>query len=528
MTSRYGVAPMRPERTQSAKGRLETPFDAIQNREFCNHLNINGINDGSSEAKKTHSSTVKILPRRPLSAVSSKAKSLEEDRKKQRPKKNASKCLKAKADLSDDSGDMFKFEIQGASIQNSSTRNADNSQKSSQSNTSNCAEDVHAGCNNNEKEQPKSSALWSSLMQSEIGDLVKESCVQISEGDSSCFLTAVRDEPEDDSETVHVHMPGDSRSRRSRKSSRSRALRHRSATKSDWFSVKPCVYNMELTEESADSSNVRKDEGDFPYKLNAQPKAETSIVPVVSDLVEDMTLKSHLGRPIPQTLVPLKEFIQVCSAENEKKLQCLTGINSDNCLVFLPDLDTYDLAIIDEVPSVQHVDDDLPYKERVVSPKLWAPKKYAHTFKPIDVPKWKCNHNKGHTESSRYIDRDRKRTVELVRKEILELEELLKGIAVIDSECLMALYQADITKLQATVKDTLMRCPERIKPREKPDHFGWRKFHNDHEVIIKRIREQHAVCLKELAKLEEEADLTDERRYFSIQMNAVVTCDQPV
>lgn len=75
---------------------------------------------------------------------------------------------------------------------------------------------------------------------------------------------------------------------------------------------------------------------------------------------------------MPQTLGPMREFIQVCSGEDEEKLQCLTGINSDNCLVFLPNLDTYDLTIIDEVPSVQHVDDDLPYKERVVSPQPWV------------------------------------------------------------------------------------------------------------------------------------------------------------
>lgn len=297
VTSRHGVAPMRPQRIHSAKGRLETSSDANQAKEFAWRLNLNGPDDGSSAAKSTHSSGIKKIHRRPSSAVSCKSKLLVEDKKKQRPKKNTSNHLKAKADLFDDSVDIFKFEIQGASIQNSSLRHADNSEESSHSKTSNFAADEYAGCDNNVEEQPKSSLLWSSLMQSETSDPAKEPCMPISNGCPSCFLTAMRDEIEDDSETVHVHVPGDPQPRgRRKRSSGSRGLRHISAKKNGWFSVKPSVYNLELKEESPDRSNVRKNDGDFPYKVSRQQKVETSLVPVVSDLVADVPWKSHLGR----------------------------------------------------------------------------------------------------------------------------------------------------------------------------------------------------------------------------------------
>lgn len=116
-----------------------------------------------------------------------------------------------------------------------------------------------------------------------------------------------------------------------------------------------------------------------------------------------------------------------------------------------------------------------------------------------------------------------RRTVGVVRKEIEELELLMKGIGSASGCSLVVQYQYEISKLQNMVENTLDRVEE-IEKRERErlealesqqkDYCGLRKFYKEHDEVIRQIRLQHSKCVRELAILERDLKIDSSRAHF--------------
>lgn len=117
------------------------------------------------------------------------------------------------------------------------------------------------------------------------------------------------------------------------------------------------------------------------------------------------------------------------------------------------------------------------------------------------------------------------RTADIVKKEITDLENLLKGVGNMDSNCSMVNYQSEILNFQTLLNDTLDMVPERLKnpPPESPkDRFGLIKMVADHDVVIQNIEERVKKCREELADLELEAGIETARQHFRKRSNSVL------
>ncbi|KAK2173855.1 hypothetical protein NP493_847g01064 [Ridgeia piscesae] len=159
----------------------------------------------------------------------------------------------------------------------------------------------------------------------------------------------------------------------------------------------------------------------------------------------------------------------------------LTDLSSDspgttpkNCLVFVPSL-KIDEGTLPVVPPVQLATDQLPYKYKIVEPEPWCPKKYDHPWRQRPVSAWQCHHGAHRSAMPRlpslmkiyseegqllHMRYSGKRTANIVRKEIQELEDLLKGVGSRDGCSIVVQYQAEISHLQTMLNRTKGRVEE--------------------------------------------------------------------
>ncbi|KAL3876345.1 hypothetical protein ACJMK2_034204 [Sinanodonta woodiana] len=291
-------------------------------------------------------------------------------------------------------------------------------------------------------------------------------------------------------------------------------------TKEKEADLKPSVYGLKNQRQVYGSTPNLQDANvtyqSFPYKLADDNDQRSSNMQLV------------VQRPIPQTLVPLQPWL----TESDGRLEEVIGIDPAQCLVFLPLLPE-DIDDLPEVPEPHTVEEDLPFTDDLTSPRPWNPKKYPHPFYDNREPmeEWICKHRgkcfhdpyvednwmgqcASHDRTATYVGGQRK--LETVRKEILDLENLMRGLGTTDSDCMIVRYQAEITKLQNDLVLAFEMCPQDLLyPKEPVDTFGLRKFYKKHDEILSEIRERHAQCLKELAVLEKEAGIETDRQHFN-------------
>ncbi|XP_061175533.1 uncharacterized protein LOC133184460 [Saccostrea echinata] len=216
------------------------------------------------------------------------------------------------------------------------------------------------------------------------------------------------------------------------------------------------------------------------------------------------------NRCAPETLDAIMPWKSECYTKEE------LGIDPSKCLVFIPSLSVDSYKDLPVVPAPMSAEEDLPYKEKVKPPIVH--KKYSHPAwkKKHFVDEWTCSHTKPETTSNGYdYGMFETRTAAVIRKEIEDLENLMKGIGNFDSDCMMVRYQAEIEKFWQTYRDTMAMVPERLLNSPVPvDTFGLRQFYQEHDDIMLEIRRRHSLCMQELAQLESEAEISSDRKYF--------------
>ncbi|KAK3586112.1 hypothetical protein CHS0354_033235 [Potamilus streckersoni] len=289
-------------------------------------------------------------------------------------------------------------------------------------------------------------------------------------------------------------------------------------TKEKEADLKPSVYGLKNQRQVYGSTPNLQDANvtyqSFPYKLADDNNQHSSNMQLV------------VQRPIPQTLLPLQPWL----TESDGRLEEVIGMDPTRCLVFLPLLPE-DIDDLPEVPEPHAVEEDLPFTDDLTSPGPWNPKKYPHPFyenrEPVE--EWICKHKGkcfddpfdeenwiGQCASHYQTAASGQWKLETVRKEIQDLENLMRGLGTADSDCMIARYQAEITKLQNDLVLAFEMCPQDLlHPKEPVDTFGLRKFYKEHDEILSEIRERHAQCLKELAVLEKEAGIETDRQHFN-------------
>ncbi|KAI0207871.1 hypothetical protein LSAT2_007456 [Lamellibrachia satsuma] len=262
---------------------------------------------------------------------------------------------------------------------------------------------------------------------------------------------------------------------------------------------------------------------------------------------DDVKTKEDLHQnksSMPQRLQLLQPWLTDVSSHSH-------GVTPRNCLVFVPSLQANE-GTVPVVPPVQLASDQLPYKYKVVTPEPWCPKKYDHPWRQQPVTAWQCNHGnhgshgnlkstmprmpslmKIYSENGQLLHMrySGKRTANIVRKEIQELEDLLKGIGSRDGCSVAVQYQGEISHLQTMLNRTKGRVEEiekRVQEKlqmkeaqleaESQDSFGLKAFYRRHEEVIAEIIRQRDLCVKELAAIEESLDLDTDRKHFKKRM----------
>ncbi|XP_071796952.1 uncharacterized protein [Asterias amurensis] len=202
------------------------------------------------------------------------------------------------------------------------------------------------------------------------------------------------------------------------------------------------------------------------------------------------------------------------------------GVDASSCLVFLPLLlqDSEDLPV---VPPAQGANDVIPHTVIPPPPKPFDPKKLFHYDVEKHIPPDPTPEQRSHTRQSRngiyatdgslLHDQERylmNRTEEMIQQEIEDLENLIQGIGNADSNNVMSQYQAEISKLQWSVKDTLVKCYQLRshfkddKQDEQTDLLGLRAYIKEKERILNQIKARREACLLELEQLESEIGMT--------------------
>ncbi|XP_064645229.1 uncharacterized protein LOC135498753 [Lineus longissimus] len=273
--------------------------------------------------------------------------------------------------------------------------------------------------------------------------------------------------------------------------------------------------NKVICGSETDLTSVSTTDEFTPYKMSEPPAEVMNKEPEMTSVVH------QCNRNVPQTLHPLIPWL------TEGLPLHWTGMDSSDCLMFIPSLQRHqdDLPV---VPAPHGLTDELPYKEIILPKETWNPKKYTHpSFKK--APEWQCKHSK--TEVRLYNKEgillyeryQGTRTKNVVRKEIAELEKLMKGIGTDGSDCMVVQLQADITRVRKMVEDTLKLAAHPLFKRpvtpEPTDYFGLRKFYQEHDEIMEEIKQQHSICVQELALIENTMDLDEGLKHF----NKVVT-----
>ncbi|GFN89063.1 glutamate receptor delta-1 subunit [Plakobranchus ocellatus] len=261
--------------------------------------------------------------------------------------------------------------------------------------------------------------------------------------------------------------------------------------------LKPAVYGLKLGRQVfGNESHIleawAKTEKDYPFKL--KEKEEGNL-----EMKRETTASEK--RNLPQTLHPLQRWL--CHNTHSG----VTGIDSDNCLVFLSrDYTAHELPA---VPPPQNLVEDLPYTCLVATPREKHPKKYHHPFFEHDTKslEWKCSHTKAfdpnaHGDISFLLSPPQRRNPQAIRLEIAELENLMQGIGSLNSDCSFVKFQAEITRAQAQARELIL--PDSSSENEQPaDLFGLLKFYKEHDKAMAIIRERRRICLQELQQLEE-------------------------
>ncbi|CAH1793938.1 unnamed protein product, partial [Owenia fusiformis] len=281
--------------------------------------------------------------------------------------------------------------------------------------------------------------------------------------------------------------------------------------------LKPSVSGYNANDEWCYDDETFRDTKEFcPFKLTEK---DPDYMYVPDDSYSDQGYEDNFDIKMPSTLRPLAPWL------TENIPPEWTGLAPAGCLMFLPSLASQmtDLPIVP--PPVMDSDAELPYIEKIVQPEPWAPKKYDHPFHSRKTKDWVCKHRKHKrvkifTEDGRLLHEKQVegRTANVVRREILELENLLKGIGDANSNCSIVQYQAEITRLKHMADDTLANVPNRHvdEPEEEiTDYCGLREYYKHHDEVMKQIRKEHEQCLEELAVLE--ADIIEDvnERHFS-------------
>ncbi|XP_052275927.1 uncharacterized protein LOC127875130 [Dreissena polymorpha] len=279
--------------------------------------------------------------------------------------------------------------------------------------------------------------------------------------------------------------------------------------------LKPCVYGLQrrryMFGSAPDLRTVNDDCDTFPYKCsNDETNAK---------------MNDHLrfqNKCTPTTLDPLLPWLQ-----KDVPAEVL-GVDPATCIVLLSPVDW---GTLPEVPEMLGNEDDLAFVKDVTTPKPWNPKKYPHYYNKQPVEDWVCSH--GHTPLPHgdlhsqtvyrpYFKMPRMRTADVVRKEITDLENLIKGVGNKDSSCGLVQYQSEIAQFQYTLNETLQCIPDRLKNIPKPiDTFGLNKLCADHDIFISEIQARVQECREELADLELEAGIATSRRHFTRPKSAM-------
>ncbi|XP_038068159.1 uncharacterized protein LOC119737693 [Patiria miniata] len=234
-----------------------------------------------------------------------------------------------------------------------------------------------------------------------------------------------------------------------------------------------------------------------------------------------------VDRSIPEDIAQLRPWL----TEDVPMDWC--GVDSSSCLIFLPSL-LHQVDDLPVVPPVQRADDVMPHTVIPPPPKPFDPKKLFHYDVEKHIPPEPTYESRNQTQARRGIyaadgsllhDEERysvNRTQEIIRKEIEDLENLLQGIGNADSSNVMVQYQADISKLQWSVKDTLVKCYQieshfqKDKPEEPSDLLGLRAYIKEKEEILKQIKARREACLLELERLESEVGMTMQSQVLQV------------
>ncbi|WAQ95315.1 hypothetical protein MAR_028005 [Mya arenaria] len=268
--------------------------------------------------------------------------------------------------------------------------------------------------------------------------------------------------------------------------------------------LKPSIYGLQRNRHfygsAPDLTSTDSNLEQFPYKCSDECVDKTDNGPTQSD-----------KRTTPATLDPLLPWLQHNIPDGA------LGVDPSQCLVFLTPVDWEALP---EVPDELGAEEDLPYVRDITSPKPW-------NKQPVE--EWVCQHGQtpvppgeGNVIYRHTVNMPRMRTADVVRKEITELENLMKGVGRQESECGMVQYQSEIAAFKQALQDTLELVPERLKnPPEPVDTFGMKKIFTDHDSAIQGIEARVNECRAELADLELEAGISTARRHFTRPRSAI-------
>lgn len=193
----------------------------------------------------------------------------------------------------------------------------------------------------------------------------------------------------------------------------------------------------------------------------------------------------------------------------------LTGIGvASRCPVLVGALATAKASELPEMPSLQHVDDELPYT--LVLPAPIVHRKYSHPAleRAAACQGWVCQHTASHvtiispTGVVLHTANLVRRTTAAVRQEILELEMLMQGMVMKGSTCTMVRFQDEINQIREMTANMLagITCTNDTLPAET-DYTGLRQFCREYESALAALWARREECVKELRGLDGCCDL---------------------
>ncbi|XP_033108071.1 uncharacterized protein LOC117109764 [Anneissia japonica] len=278
----------------------------------------------------------------------------------------------------------------------------------------------------------------------------------------------------------------------------------------DGVTLQPAIFGLERGTSSSDKvkGDIEEQTKQYPYKLDSSSAAESQeekIIPSKQCVVST--------RKIPSGVARLTEWLLEDVDED------ICGVSSQDCLIFLPCLHVQG----EMLPTVPPPNDDLDQEKCKLIPapyKPYDPKDLFHYDVAKHIPP---DHVCSHTKHGQIYGPDGKllhdirqygesRSSTAIRKEILDLEKLLKGIGNKEG-CTVVQYQNEINMLQTTIKQTFEMCDElreacRKRESPVPDMFGFQQFSREHDAVIAQIHARREACVEELSKIEASLGMT--------------------